>query len=103
MNLSLSGSLVVGSEFSLTCAAFKKFPGLSGYSAVKWTIRDYYDSALQVLSLLTPDQENTSILQFNPLKSSHSREYTCQASYFSPTGNISHSIKNASVIPQSKD
>ena len=91
----------MGSEFNLTCAVYKLFPGLSGYSTVTWTIPDI-DPSIHVLSISTPDKGNVSILRFYPLRSSYSTNYTCQASYSSPTGNISYYSENASIIAQSK-
>ena len=91
----------MGSEFNLTCVANKLFTGLTGFSTVTWTIPDY-DSSLEVVNISTQNNRNVSLLKFNPLRSSHSKDYTCQVSYFSPTGNVSQSIKNASVKAQSK-
>ena len=91
----------MGSEFNLTCASFKLFPGLSGYSTVTWIVPDDNPS-IHVVSISTLDKGNVSVLRFNPLKSSHSRNYTCQASYFSPTGNISYYLEKTSIIAQSE-
>ena len=91
----------MGSEFNMTCTAYKLFSGLSGYSIVTWTVPDD-DPSIQVVSISTPDKRNASILRFSPLRSSHSMNYTCEASYFSPTGNISYNSDNASIIAQSK-
>ena len=91
----------MGSEFNLTCVVDQLFAGLTGYSSVTWTILDD-DSSIQVVNISTQNNQNISILKFNPLKYSHSKLYTCQASYFSPTGNVSYGIKNASVKAQSK-
>ena len=91
----------MGSEFNLTCAAYQLITGLTGYSAVTWTIPED-DASIKVVSISTPDKGNVSILRFNPLRSSHSTNYNCQVSYFSPTGNISFISGNTSVIAQSK-
>ena len=99
VNFLSSGSLAVGSEFNLTCFADHLFTGLTGYSTVTWTIPD--NSSLQVVNISTQDNRNVSLLKFKSLKSSHSKDYMCRASYYSPTGNVSHSIKNASVKAQS--
>jgi len=96
-----SGSLVLGSVINLICAAYKLFPGLTGYSTVRWILPSNSPS-LNIISFTTPDDGNISLLRFYPLKSSHATNYTCQVFYFSPTGNITYNKKNFSVRAQSK-
>ena len=70
---STSGSAVVGEPYTLTCT-ISTLPGLVNTPTATWT----YHNGNVIQS--TP---NTSVISFNPLRTSHAGQYICRGSVVS--------------------
>ncbi len=97
----VSGVPTAGQTYSLTCNVTEIIDGLTGSPAVEWL-----SSPVAVMDL-GADVSGTSASQritFNPLLTSHGREYTCRATLDSPAvegGNIT-ATDTQTVIVESK-
>ena len=79
-SVSQSGSVVVGSEFTLTCVITQVIPGLTNMPSATWLgINSEPVTSGNGITLTTSrnDTSATAILNFNPLKVSHDTVYRC--------------------------
>ena len=83
LSLSTQGSLVAGSELNVTCAIAGQTSGLTGSYMTSI-------SAVSIPGSITTtslEDRGVSVLNINPLRTSHPTTYTCRGSYFSPAAN----------------
>ena len=87
-SVSQSGSMVAGSEFTLTCVITEVIPGLTNMPSAMWLgINSEPVTSGNGITLTTSrnDTSATAILNFNPLKASHGIVYTCIGNLVTPT------------------
>ena len=87
-SVSPSGSMVAGSEFTLTCVITEVIPGLTNIPSATWLgINGEPVTSGNGITLTTSrnDTSATAILNFNPLKASHGIVYTCIGNLATPT------------------
>ena len=83
-DISMSGSLVAGSEFTLTCVVSELISGLTDMPDVMW-MRTAGDAVPGALSVTRTDEMAVAVLTFDPVRTSYSGEYICTGSLASPT------------------
>ena len=83
-DISMSGSLVAGSEFNLTCVVLELISGLTGMPDVMWMRADG-DAVPGAMSVTRADGMAMAVLTFDPVRTSYSGEYICTGSLTSPT------------------
>ena len=87
-SVSQSGSVVAGSEFTLTCVITEAIPCLTNMPSAMWLgINSEPVTSGNGITLTTSrnDTSATAILNFNPLKASHYTVYTCIGNLATPT------------------
>ena len=87
-SVSQSGSMVAGSEFTLTCVITEVIPGLTNMPSAMWQrINSEPVTSRNGITLTTSrnDTSATAILNFNPLRASHDTVYTCIGYLATPT------------------
>ena len=87
-SVSQSGSVVAGSEFTLTCVITEVIPGLTNMPSAMWLgINSEPVTSGNGITLTTSsnDTSATAILNFNPLKASHDTVYMCIGNLATPT------------------
>ena len=83
--ISRSGSLVAGSEFTLSCVVSELVVGLTEMPSALWeNFAGAQISSEVVLESSRTDGMAMAVLQFNPLKTSFSGGYTCRGTLVSP-------------------
>ena len=83
-DISMSGSLVAGSEFNLTCVVSELIPGLTDMPDVMW-VRAAGDVVPGAVSVTRTDGMAVAMLTFDPVWTSYSGGYTCTGPLVSPT------------------
>ena len=83
-DISMSGSLVAGSEFNLTCVVSELISGLTDMPDVMW-VRADGDVVPGAVSVTRTDGMAVAVLTFDLVRTSYSGEYTCTGSLASPT------------------
>ena len=87
-SVSQSGSVVAGSEFTLTCVITEVISGLTNMPSAMWLgINSEPVTSGNGITLTTSsnDTSATAILNFNPLKDSHGTVYVCIGNLATPT------------------
>ena len=80
----MSGSLVAGSEFNLTCVVSEFIFGLTDMPDVMWVMAAG-DALPGTVSVTRTDGMAVAVLTFYPVRTSYSGGYTCTGSLASPT------------------
>ena len=83
LSLLTQRSLVAGSELNVTCEIAGQTSGLTGSYMTSI-------SAVSIPGSITTtslEDRGVSVLNINPLRTSHPTMYTCRGFYFSPAGN----------------
>ena len=75
VQITLSGSNTAGEQYTLTCSA--SVDGTTDTPSFQWLGPDGM-MVTTTDSLMITDTPSSSILQFDPLQSSHEGNYTCQ-------------------------
>ena len=83
-DISMSGSLVAGSEFNLTCVVSELISGLTDMPDIMWMRADG-DVVPGAVSVTRTDGMAVAVLTFDPVWTSYSGGYTCTGSLASPT------------------
>ena len=83
-SFSQSGSMVAGSEFTLTCVITEVIPGLTNMPSAMWLGINSEPVTSGNLTTSRNDTSATAILNFNPLKASHGIIYTCIGNLVTP-------------------
>ncbi len=100
----VSGVPTAGQIYSLTCNVTEIVDGLTGSPAVEWLSSPAVDVDRLDLGVNNPETSASEKITFNPLLTSHGREYTCRAMLNSPAvegGNIT-AADTQTVIVESK-
>ena len=87
-SVSQSGSMVAGSEFTLTCVITEAIPGLINMPSAMWLgINSEPVTSGNGITLTTSrnDTSATAILNFSPLKASNGIVYECIGNLATPT------------------
>ena len=100
-SVSRSGTARAGMIYSLTCTA-SKISGFVNSPTATWTTGGVavYNGNNITVSTTTSDTSSTSILTFDPLKTSHGNIYSCDGSLDSPAQNsplITSTTKNNNI------
>ena len=85
-NISRSGTARAGERYTLICTVSKTIGGLLNFLNVSWTTGEQTvtnDNSMTV-STTVGNTSSVSILTFNPLRTSHGRNYDCRGSLESP-------------------
>ena len=84
VSLEMSGSLVAGSEYNLTCVVTKLYSGLTRSPGVRWRAHEnnYFYATVPYNS--TTENVSIATARFYPIYTSHSRIYICEGSLESP-------------------
>ncbi len=99
VNVSTSGSMIIGSELNLTCAVFELFSGLTQSPMATWTTTTSIPGSIETT---TTTNGTVAVLSINPLRASHPVTYTCQGSIFTPVDSRTQMIQETIMIrPQS--
>ena len=84
-SVSQSGSVVAGSEFTLTCVITEVIPGLTNMPSAMWQRINSEPVTSGNLTTSHNDTSATAILNFNPLKASYDTVYMCIGYLVTPT------------------
>ena len=83
VSISQSGIPVAGSEFNLICTVSEVISGLTNMPTAAWL--DSNNMVItQDIAVSRSDNVSSSILRFNPLRTSLQQRYTCSGSIVSP-------------------
>ncbi len=84
ISIEMSGSLVAGSEFNLTCVVTKLYSGLTRSPRVRWRAHENNNFYATVQYNSTTGNISTATARFYPIYTSHSRTYICEGTLESP-------------------
>ncbi len=99
VNVTTSGSMIIGSEVNFTCVVFELFSGLTQSPMATWTTTIGIPGSIETT---TTTNRTVAVLNINPLRASHPVTYTCQGSIFTPVGSRTQMFQETIMIrPQS--
>ncbi len=99
VNISTSGSIVIGSELNLTCVVFELLSGLTQSPMATWTTTTSIPGSIETT---TTANRTVAVLTINPLRASHPVTYTCLGSIFTPVGSRTQMFQETiTITPQS--
>ena len=106
VTVSSSGRATAGMVYSLTCNVSKTVGGLTDSPTAMWTTRGVAITSGNGITVsdITGDTTVTSILTFNPLRTSHEGSFVCSGTLTSPaldTALMPSAMENLEI--QSKD
>ena len=108
--MSRSGTARAGSFYNLTCTVSKMVDGLINSPTATWTTGGEAVTNGEGISVSTVSSTETSVstLTFDPLRTSHNGQYSCDGTLISPALNmpltpsvvIEHSVQSKLYIKQ---
>ena len=98
------GSDTAGDSYVLTCIVMEEIEGLTNMPSLQWldpSDQVVADGSITVGQIRRTDTTATLVLTFDPVRTSHGGEYTCQGTLESPPGPLMNTSEQT-VTVQSK-